>query len=290
MSNDDSVKKGRVVHFYAGKLIIIQSLGPNDYPAGEYLYNRLIEQSIQSLTIAYHSVETKEALFALLADILAVIDRTGKVPILHFAMHGDEDGIALASNEFIEWNDLAAAILPINIASGNNLFITMAACRGFNIAAVQGFDHKRSAFWSILGRQDSYSGGDFSTDYTRFYSTMAATGSLGAALIEINRLSPGFQLYNCERLFLGALKSSMRKSRGAGRGSMAHQLRMQLRHEGKPLPTSRSKFPEFVRDRFVDAVLHWRDSYFLVDLQPENDERFISRDKLRQLVVHEWKE
>jgi len=51
-------------------------------------------------------------------------------PILHFSAHGSEHGIALTSNEFITWRELAAMLEPIQTATSGHYLIAMSSCYG----------------------------------------------------------------------------------------------------------------------------------------------------------------
>ena len=43
--------------------------------------------------------------------------KDGRAPILHIEAHGDTEGLELASEEHVEWSELAQALTEINVGS-----------------------------------------------------------------------------------------------------------------------------------------------------------------------------
>ena len=242
-----------------GKLIIIESLTTDDFASGYYLYKRLIEQETILPKILYHSVKSKGEMQALLASILDDVRNGMATPMLHFALHGDEDGIFLASDEFMEWDDLSDAIIAINVATRNNLFISLAACHGFFLANVQSKSITRSAFFILLGRKDEHGGGDFSIDYQRFYTIFTTTLDIASAMDSLNREDKKYYLYFCEYLFLNVVKGSFIDENNNSRlKNLIYTTKIQIRHGGGQLPVSRSKYPDFVVNHYAATMVKWR--------------------------------
>lgn len=266
-----------------GKLIIIESLTSNDYASGHYLYKRLTEQETILPIIQYYSIKSKVEMQTLLSSILEDVKNGMATPMLHFALHGNEDGIYLASDEFMEWKDLSDAIIAINVATRNNLFISLAACHGFFMANVQSKSVTRSAFFILLGRKDEYGGGDFSLDYQRFYTIFTTTLDIASAMDSLNRDEKKYYLYFCEYLFLNVVKGSFIDEDNNSRlKNLIYTTKIQIRQGGGQLPVSRSEYPAFVVNHYADTMIKWRTTFFMLDLYPENETRFISEAKLRK--------
>lgn len=58
---------------------------------------------------------------------------SGTLPMVHLECHGSETDIELTSTEIINWDDVREKFIHINIASGLNLIVVMAACYGAHI-------------------------------------------------------------------------------------------------------------------------------------------------------------
>lgn len=277
--------------FYARKLIIIESLKKEEYASGFFLLKRLSEQSRRAFETEYISVQNKGELLALLERIHNDIKANLGVPILHFTMHGNENGIGLASDEFMPWRELSLPILKINIASANNLFITMAACFGFFVASVAGElknSHMRSFFWCILGRQDSYSAGEFTNDYANFYIELNKSQDMSKALYLLDNDRKEYKIYHSEFLFLAALKVGFSRNIRVEIEKIVRKNHILAKRAGKKTIVSKAKMPEFAFKLWKDGVLKWRDSYFMVDLYPENESRFISKEKVERKIMKHY--
>jgi hypothetical protein len=282
-------KPEKIRSFYSRKLIIIESLGENEYATGKYLYNRLVAvENDKDFKYEYVSVKNKQEYFNLLEKIYLDVNANIEVPMLHFALHGskDQEGLILASGEFMAWRDLSEPLTKLNVACANNLFITLAACYGLFIAwAIDNGNYKRSVFWSILGREDEHNG-EFVNDYHKFYSTLAETGSLGDAYKIINPPTgeKKYHIYNSEVVFKRALEAGWRRGFKKEIDRLSNRLILKLKRAGKPLPTTKAKMPQLVFKHVLDGILQWRDTYFMVDLYEENDKRFMSKKEVQKMV------
>ena len=63
-------------------------------------------------------------------DQLARTSVDGFMPLLHFECHGSEDGFELSDGSFIEWAKLKEPLTQLNIVTGLNLMVCVAACTG----------------------------------------------------------------------------------------------------------------------------------------------------------------
>jgi hypothetical protein len=81
----------------------------------------------------YCHAPDKETLMAALNQIRESISEEGLRPILHFEMHGSEQGLELLSGELIEWLELCEHLRELNSIMQNTLLIVLAACSGVGI-------------------------------------------------------------------------------------------------------------------------------------------------------------
>lgn len=152
-------------------LVIIESLRENDLKTGTLLHNGLMKnKKFQEPTLSsfLYTVKTKEELFQKLTEIIVRIKIDKLFPILHFEMHGFEDGIQLSSNEIVGWNELLPIFREINILLSNKLTIMMGMCRGITIA-FEIDTSKRAPFNLIIGTIRDINGIELLNGYDAFY-------------------------------------------------------------------------------------------------------------------------
>jgi hypothetical protein len=140
------VKSKRILSFYARRLVIIESVPAGQLEPGWSLFSRMKEWDDLQMQLLpeYYKVNT---LFELITELRMLTESVPEkgVPILHLSMHGGDDGLQLASGEFITWAQLSPHVVNLNISTNNNLFISVAACFGFYSASVNSQKWDRSA-------------------------------------------------------------------------------------------------------------------------------------------------
>lgn len=89
-------------------VFVIQSLRVGDRETGDELYNDIIKwKCLKNNTVAHLTViKTKEDLFNFFQEVKTLVKKGMLIPILHFEMHGSEQGIQLTSMEVVTWEDL----------------------------------------------------------------------------------------------------------------------------------------------------------------------------------------
>jgi hypothetical protein len=119
--------------FEFNSIYVIDSLGPEELQTGSELYNDIIRRRLITLDFVtghYVHVNTRDELFALLAEIKNKVVQGTHFPFLHFEVHGKPEGVVLCSDETVAWNELTGWLRLINIATRNNLFVSLATCHG----------------------------------------------------------------------------------------------------------------------------------------------------------------
>lgn len=120
-------------------IIIIQSLEPDEKQTGAELYDEVLNRKIEQLgdqsfikSQAYFSAHSKAEILQILDDILNDINNLQNGLVIHFEMHGSShlDGLITAGGELISWLELVTKFRAINIATQNQLYLTMATCYG----------------------------------------------------------------------------------------------------------------------------------------------------------------
>lgn len=112
------------------RIVIIESLPEEDTKTGLILNNK-INETQSDLKSDYFFVESKQEFLNGIHSLL-LETKQGNIPYIHIEMHGSEekDGLVLNKGDFIDWYTLAELLRGINLKSGNNLFLSLAACYG----------------------------------------------------------------------------------------------------------------------------------------------------------------
>ncbi|MDN7586949.1 hypothetical protein [Burkholderia seminalis] len=93
---------------------------------------------------------------------------TDAVPLIHLCMHGNDSGIALTDNSFLDWQELRWLLLSHNHIKGYDPFICMASCNGINASNMaHAFD---SVFSYLIGNTGPVYQNDLTVAYLSFYN------------------------------------------------------------------------------------------------------------------------
>ncbi len=102
--------------------------------------------------------------------VLEKIKRDGEsLPILHFAGHGNHEGISLPNKTLITWAELRELLIPVNQRVGNILFVCMSCCEG--LAAIEAAKRlgPNDPYIAIVGTPGKPTIGQTSVAFATFY-------------------------------------------------------------------------------------------------------------------------
>jgi len=115
------------------KIVVIQSIPEGELHTGTRLHEDMQIREVyhdRGFNPELHNITSTKELRDLLSELEQKARRDGDWPILHVEAHGNTDGLVLASKEFISWEALKPALIALNVATKNNLLLTLAACYG----------------------------------------------------------------------------------------------------------------------------------------------------------------
>ncbi|VVS95375.1 hypothetical protein [Desulfoluna spongiiphila] len=263
------------------KIWIIESLRPGDLETGKSLYNEVllpVAQRESSLKISLECPTNKSEFFEILNKIKNEAN-SGLYPIIHFECHGSENGLQLTSGEIVEWDHLRKFLIQINIASHLNTVIVVAACNGIHLINVS-MKMDRAPFWAVIGPTEEISQNLIDRDFKAFYTTFFETLSGDEAVKALNANSPnGKRLYHfrsAPALFIRAFKQFY-KTQCIGKGKkkrIENLLTMSLtipKIQQNGITWARNQIKTSLKDEDYSNI---RDRYFMIDLYPENSDRF----------------
>lgn len=200
--------------FEFSHVYVIESLGPDERKTGTELFNdvirkRMMQRGSENLCELIE-INSKSAFLLALETIRQAEIHQLANPIIHFEMHGDENGLQLINNETITWDELQFYLLQLNGICQNNLFVTMATCKGgyiFKAINPAGW----SPFWGFVGPFDIVSFGEVIENYSAFYDEFLQSCDFNLAIEALNDSNPSgksqFRFHNTEYVFQKAYEN-----------------------------------------------------------------------------------
>ncbi len=259
---------------------IIEWLFPADPPTGRFLHETLnVRRPGWSI---YEPCQSK-------ADVLDSIRRATQraqqasmIPVLHLETHGGTSGLGgpdhTGSQELLTWDELTAPLQELNLATGCNLVIFVAACVGF--AGVQALLRGSQApAVALVGPDNDVEPSGLLSATEEFYRrwtdkrprfkdvTLSASRAAGTVTLELEPFAALFY-----EAFVEELITSVRPSE---RDRRVERLRRRI------LQATTLSAPE-VEERLahVPGLPSWTvlqniwDKMFMIDRYPENRQRF----------------
>ena len=194
--------------FEYSHIYVIESLRPDDDETGTELFNDVIRPRMMQKGLENQCelirVNTKQEFLDAIEYIRQMEIHQLANPIIHFEMHGDENGLQLGNNDCIDWPELQFFLLQLNGICGNNLFVSMATCYG-------GYIYKTinpaawTPFWGFAGAFDEVFEDEVILNYSAFYNEFLQSGDFNRAIDALNSANPGghspFRFMNTEYVF-----------------------------------------------------------------------------------------
>jgi hypothetical protein len=200
--------------FEYSHVYVIESLRPNDVNTGTELFNDVIRRRMRQRGLEANCsliiVSSKIEFFAALEMIRQVEINQLANPIIHFEMHGDETGLQVSNYEIISWEELQFFLLQLNGICGNNLFVSMATCKG-------GYIHKAinpsawTPFWGFMGPFEEVTDAEILANFAPFYNEFLQSDNFNAAVAALHAANPAgysrFRFNNTEYIFQKAYQN-----------------------------------------------------------------------------------
>ena len=279
------------------KIIIIQSL--KDYLTGNKLQDDLNILTIFTNGIVSSElidVEHKKEFLASLSSIKKdVLD--GKYrPIIHIEAHGnaDNNGLILVSGESISWEEIKIPLAEINEATRFNLFVCVSACYGGTLAKALG-TNDRAPCLALVGPKEKMSPKDLLKDYTNFYDEILKTQNGDSALKRLNKDLSGndakyffttaewfFEMVWIKYLLESCTKENLDKR--------ANEMLKKLRKNPHKYLPSRNEIKNDIFRRHPNHFTESKEKFFMMDLFPDNRDRFLVDYKIILQKVTESKQ
>jgi len=143
--------------FTFDKIFVIESLPDGESLTGTELYVDIIQRKIEQKGIEINHqlfpVDNSEDFFKILKFINEDVTENGFHPIIHFEIHGKEDGFVLKSGEIVKWEEMAGILRNINLSSNNNTLLTLCVCYGIYIYKLIK-PNESSPYWGTISPKE----------------------------------------------------------------------------------------------------------------------------------------
>jgi hypothetical protein len=272
--------------FTFNRIVIVQSLEPSETETGRILSEFI--SGNQNLADTNLPIQVINCGYA--AEFLEIVQQltteaaVGNVPLLHVECHGDlESGLEFENGSTLSWELVAAALLPLNVASKFNLLSVFSACFGAHFLGQMGAI-EAAPCWCMIAPTETVDPGEILAGFRAFYSVLFRDRDMGSAVSAIAKckLSRGRWLWEpaevwFEKLITGYVEVHCNKSAARKRAKIIYR---QLKEQGQQKGIG--ALLRILRAINRDSLLgHYFDTYFIIDQVPGNTRRF---ENLRQRV------
>jgi len=196
-------------------IYIIESFdGINDPKVGKALsikIRKIVTVSKSKNTVRYFDVQTSQQLFNLLKRIIRNCKENEALPIIHFCMHGNRDGLCLQNHEEVSYDELSDILSEINEAAKRELFLILDVCHG-NKITLRLNPYLTSPFNSVLGSSKKIGMWEPLNGFIGFYRELIKTSRWNAAVRQFRRHCPKEQSLFDNQMGGTVLKKSRYKS------------------------------------------------------------------------------
>jgi hypothetical protein len=257
------------------KVLIAESIPSGEYRSGMQLYETL--ESVRTnldipIQIVYVDVPTRTAFEAFVGTALDDVYR-GHTPVLHIECHGNDDGIGLANRqEFIFWEELKDYLVPLNIVTGMNLIVSIAACYGV-YAIKELLPSGRAPFLVAISTDREAYPDELYRGFVAFYRTLLETRDGDQALQQIRHNGRFFLIDALSHFKLIYRNYLARMCTPKEYRRRALRIQEEQRESGGHVADVDDIAKLLRANQQSDFERLWRE-HFLIDLYPGNAARF----------------
>ena len=231
---------------------------------------------------SYEKVGSRSDLEGIFQGIIKSCQIQREVPILHVEAHGCKEKIYIGDSESLPWSDFLELLRAVNIATRNNLLVTMAACKSAWLVLSIVLD-RPCPFCLLIAPIEDVSVGEVEDGFRDFYRTLLANNDMNGCLPALNArivsFGNAFEALDAEVLFREAAKGYVETfCSGAKRQERLEKL-VSRAVAGRitktiPLPKFRRILRRELRTDPETYLKPFFDMFMMIDQFPENKNRF----------------
>lgn len=174
----------RPTKFGINGVCVLESLRPGDKQTGTELARWLKLRCLQSDMHVEHILLTSKKSLIKHLNAIESEAKTGLVPVLHFELHGNKQGIQVGQ-DLVSWESLLNRLRIINAACGHNLLVSFAACQAFHIYPEIDIQ-KPAPFFGVIGCLNRVSTANVEVGFHAFFEELFTNYSVDKALTALN--------------------------------------------------------------------------------------------------------
>jgi len=257
-------------------------------PEGELNTARRLREDLRDIA-AYHAdglqvryirLNTHQDLKVGISNLVDEARNNGLKPWLHLEGHGltNENGFQLACGDHCTWRQLNDVITSLNVATGLNMFLILAACFGGSFArAIRTVD--RAPVLGLLGPKNKITTGEVESGFVEFYRAFFESSSLKKAIEALNTAtSSNLYFRTTAQQFFYDVWVSYKKVQCTEQeiDNRARRMYIEIEAKAKSLPRTPNigQLKQLIRGSERELFEKYRGLYFMYDLDNTNRTRF----------------
>lgn len=185
-------------------IVVMQSLPDDEKQTGTSLYEDIISRRCDQYGHGkyFYNITSKKELFEVLNTICNNVLYDELMPILHFEIHGSQEGLVLKNGESVKWKEFQEYCRLINIKTSNQLIITLATCWGSGVWEMIDIGEP-APYWGYIGPKEKIAVGDLMEDFSEFYDCLLTEQSWDKALekLVVNKTRHKYIYLHCKGIF-----------------------------------------------------------------------------------------
>ena len=265
-----------VANFRFAKILILESLPPNEFHTGAALHQQidaLLQHYNVDLKIQYISFQGRRDFRKLIDKASSAVRKTGMTPLLQIECHGGDDGLTFANGDFIDWKTLCDILRPLNELTRLNLFICISACFGAYLNR-EFLPLEPAPFFGVLSTTQEQYPDELLRGFSAFYRTLIETLDGDQAQAAVAAAAPDFYLTDVRRQFILIYGNYLTRM---------CTPEMYWRRAGGMLAEAQRKgiaagtvyyYRQLLQEHEVDKFEGFKRQFFMLELFPENATRF----------------
>ncbi|MDR6539491.1 hypothetical protein [Variovorax soli] len=181
--------------FRFGRIVIVQSLGPEDHlKSGRELFdylNPLIQDRGIPVDLEIQECESASQFRDIARELQNQVLAGGPVPVLHVETHGSDDqsGLVFSDSSQLNWDEFSNLTRSLNEATQFNLLVIVAACFGAHFLLSQFKLREPSPFWGFIAPSHLTNGAELLGSFRQFYRTLLASRDASGAFHSLRGVS-----------------------------------------------------------------------------------------------------
>ncbi len=261
------------------QILIVDSIPTGEYNTARRLFEDLEIHAIAyspSPAIKYIRVNNVTEFFQCIQTAKYNAEQHDLFPMLHIECHGCEDGFQFADGSLADWDELKIPITELNVATGRNLMVAVAACTGGALAKVMRIGD-RAPFWGLIGPTRTLTAEELEKAYAALYLTLLRTKSPADAVKAMEHATvPGLFLRTTSQGLFEKVWCSYKSEHctNAALEKRGRRIMTRLHESGISTLLSMDELLIMFANYEPFAFARYRATFFMVDIFPEHSNRF----------------